>query len=114
MNDPSSQQGPPQTVNEGIRRLARATGEGIRLQQLKCEDRVREYPGCALLAALAAGYLLYRLPVRAMVLTQVRVFSALASSLLVCRGAAALHDILWRRKPERQDYVIAGKEYDCR
>jgi hypothetical protein len=50
----------------------------------------------------AAGYLLNRLPVRAILVTQVRVLSALMPPALFLFGAAKLYDFLQRQELTRQ------------
>jgi len=55
------------------------------------------------LGAVAAGYLLHRLPVRAILVTQVRVLSALAPPALFFFGAAKLYEFLQRQEMAKQE-----------
>jgi len=64
----------------------------------KCEDRIRKSPAASVLGAAGIGYLLNRLPLRAIVVTQVRVLSALAPPVLFLIGAAKIYDYLQRRE----------------
>ena len=59
-----------------------------------CEQLVRQSPGKAVLISLAAGYLLHRLPVRSLIVTQVRLVTALAPPTLLAFGAAKLCEFL--------------------
>lgn len=50
------------------------------------------------MGAVVAGYPLHRLPVRAILLTQVRVLSALTPPVLILFGAAKLYEFLQRQE----------------
>jgi hypothetical protein len=63
----------------------------------KCESIVRESPTASVLGAVAAGYILHRLPVRDILVTQVRVISALAPPALILFGAMKLLGFLQNR-----------------
>lgn len=71
--------------------------QSIRHRFHECENRIRESPKNAVVGALAVGYLLHRMPVRAILVTQVRVLSALAPPALFLFGAAKLFDFLQRQ-----------------
>lgn len=62
------------------------------------ENQIRKSPTTSVLGAVAVGYLLHRLPVRAILVTHVRVLSALAPPALFLFGAAKLYDFLQRRE----------------
>ena len=97
MNDPSNQPATPQSMQEGVDALLRNARQDIRQRYQKCENRIRKSPTTAVLGAVAAGYLLHRMPVRAILVTQVRVLSALAPPVLFLFGAAKLYDFLQRQ-----------------
>jgi len=69
----------------------------------QCENRIHESPKTAVIGALAAGYLLHRMPVRTILVTQVRVLSALASPALFLFAAAKLFDFLQRQGLAKRD-----------
>lgn len=77
--------------------------QGIRHRYQKCENQIRKSPTTAVLGAAAVGYLLHRLPVRAILVTQVRVLSALTPPALFLFGAAKLYDFLQRQELARKD-----------
>jgi hypothetical protein len=52
----------------------------------------------SVLGAAAAGYLLHRMPVRAILVTQVRVLSALTPPALFLFGAAKLYEFLQKQE----------------
>ncbi|MES2925125.1 MAG: hypothetical protein V4819_26465 [Verrucomicrobiota bacterium] len=59
-----------------------------------CEERVKQSPAKAVLIAVAAGYCLHRLPVRSLLVSQVRLMAALAPPALLAVGAAKLCEFL--------------------
>jgi hypothetical protein len=67
----------------------------------ECENQIRRSPATSVLGAVAVGYLLHRLPVRAILVTQVRVLAALAPPALILFGAAKLYEFLQRRESDR-------------
>ena len=102
MNDPSSNPATPLSVEEGVNVLLGNARQGIRQRYQKCQNRIRKSPTTAVLGAAAAGYLLHRLPVRAILITQVRVLSALTPPALFLFGAAKLYEFLQRQELTRQ------------
>jgi hypothetical protein len=94
MNDTSNQYATPLTMEEGGHVLWNNARQGICQRYQECENRIRESPKTAVLGAVAAGYLLHRLPVRAILVTQVRILSALTPPALILFGAAKLYDYL--------------------
>jgi hypothetical protein len=98
MNDPSNHPVSPLSMEEGVKVLLGNARQGIRHRYQKCENKVRKSPATAVLGAAAAGYLLHRLPVRAILVTQVRVLSALAPPALFLFGAAKLYEFLQRQE----------------
>lgn len=93
-NDPTR----PVSVEEEVGNLLKSAGQCVRERHEKCRSRIRETPTRALLGAVAAGYLLHRLPVRAILVTQVRMLSALTPPALFFFGAAKAYELLQRRK----------------
>ena len=89
----SPQSGSP-SVEEGVNALLCDAQKCIRQRYEACEQFVRKSPGKSMLGALAAGYLLHRLPVRAILGTQVRLLSALAPPALFLVGAAKVCELL--------------------
>ncbi len=103
MNEPLNHPAAPVTMEEGMHALLCDAGQCIRNRYQTCENRIRESPKTAVLGAVAAGYLLHRLPVRAILVTQVRVLSALTAPALFLFGAAKLYDFLQRREFDKQE-----------
>lgn len=103
MNDSSDSQTIPRPMEEGIQVLLNSARQGIRHRYEKCEMRIRNSPKAAVLGAVATGYFLHQLPVRAIVVTQVRVLSALAQPALILYGAAKLYDFLQRQGMEKHE-----------
>lgn len=85
-------------MEEGFRLFASQTKRCIRQRHEQCEQRIRKSPTTALLGAVAAGYLLHRLPVRAILITQIRILSSLTPPALFLFGAAKIHDYLQTRE----------------
>ena len=85
-------------MEEGIKVLFCNAQQGIRHRYLQCQNQIRKSPMTAVLGAVAAGYLLHRLPVRAILVTQVRVLSALAPPALLLLGAVKLYEFLQRQE----------------
>ena len=97
MNDPSNQTTVPLTIEEGVNALLNHAKQDIRQRYQECENHIRRSPTTSMIGAVAAGYLLHRLPVRAILITQVRVLSALAPPVLILFGAAKLHEFVQRQ-----------------
>jgi len=92
-NDPAT----PISMEEGVNVLLSNARQGIRHRYQKCEDRIRKSPIKAVLGAVAVGYILHRLPVRAILVAKVRVLSALTPPALLLFGAAKLIDYLQKQ-----------------
>jgi len=89
----------PVSVEEGVNALLGNAQKSIRHSYQECEKRVRKSPTMALLGAVAAGYCLHRLPVRAILVANVRLLSALTPPALVMFGAVKLCEFLQRQEP---------------
>lgn len=77
--------------------------QGLNHRFHECENRVRKSPTTAVLGAMAVGYVLHRLPMRAILVTQVRVLSALTPPVLLMFGAAKLYEFLQRQDTARRN-----------
>jgi len=102
MTDTSNQPETPLSLEEGANVLWCNAQQGIRHRYQRCQNQIRKSPTTAVLGAVAAGYLLHRLPVRAILVTQVRVLAALAPPALFLFGAAKLYEFLQRQELTKQ------------
>ena len=102
MTGTSNQSEAPLSMEEGVNILLCSARQGIRHRYQQCENQIRRSPTTSVLGAVAAGYLLHRLPVRAILVTQVRVLSALAPPALFLFGAAKLYEFLRRQEMAKQ------------
>jgi hypothetical protein len=98
MNDISNQPPALLSMEEGVAVLWNNARLGLRHRLEKCEARIRKSPMTSVLGAAAAGYLLHRMPVRAILVTQVRVLSALTPPALFLFGAAKLYEFLQKQE----------------
>jgi len=88
------------SVDDGIRSVLH-TGKEKTLSCLeKWEDGVRKHPVEAVLGAVAIGCLLHRLPVRSILVTKVKIISALAPPALLAYGAAKLCEVLQKKSAQ--------------
>lgn len=90
-------------MEEGVTVLLSNARQGIRHRYQKCENQIRKSPTTAVLGAVAVGYLLHRMPVRAILVTQVRVLLALTPPALILFGAAKLCEFLQRHELAKQE-----------
>ena len=77
-----------------------------------CRECVRESPGQALLAAVAAGYFLHRLPIKSLIVFKVRLIAALAPPALFAYGAAKVCEYL--QNQARQSEPAPSPQPDTR
>ena len=70
----------------------------IHNRRKKCEDLIRNSPTASVLGAVGVGYLLHRMPVRAILVTEVRILSALAPPALFLFGAAKFLALLQKEQ----------------
>ena len=98
MNETFDHPATPPSMEEGVKVLLGNARQGIRHRYQKCENKVRKSPVTAVIGAVAAGYLLHRLPVRAILVTQIRVLSALAPPALFLFGAVKFYEFLQRQE----------------
>ncbi len=97
MNDSSNRTVNRLSMEEGVNALLNNARDGIRQRYETCETGIRKYPAKAVLGAVVVGYFLNRLPVRAILITQVRVLSALTPPTLFLFGAAKLYGFLQKQ-----------------
>jgi hypothetical protein len=88
---------------EGLNVLLCNTQQDIRHRYQHCQNQIRKSPTTAVIGAVAVGYLLHRLPVRAILVTQVRVLSALAQPALFLFGAAKLYEYFQKQEMTEQE-----------
>ena len=98
MNKLSNHPATPLSLEEGVNVLLSNARQGVRHRYQKCESEIRKSPTTAVLGAIAVGYLLHRMPVRAILVTQVRVLSALTPPALILFGAAKIFEFLQRQE----------------
>jgi hypothetical protein len=103
MNDPSDHPSAPLSMEEGVCVLLNNARQGVRRRYQECENRIRKSPTTAVIGAVAAGYFLHRMPVRAILVTQVRVLSALTPPALLLFGAAKLYEFLQKQELARKE-----------
>jgi hypothetical protein len=101
MIPPSSTSLHAPTVEQGVNALLGDVKRKACERYQNCEQHVRESPGKAILAAVAAGYILHRLPVRSLLVSQVRLVAALAPPTLLAFGAAKLCEFLQTQAREK-------------
>lgn len=82
------------TVEQGVNALIDDVKQKVHSSYENCEEQVRSSPGKAILIAIAAGYCLHRLPVRSILVAQVRLIAALTPPALFAFGAAKLCEFL--------------------
>ena len=82
------------SIEEGVNALLHDAKKKACERYQHAEDCVRESPTKAILVAVGAGYLLHRLPVRSLLVSQVRLVAALAPPVLFAFGAAKLCEYL--------------------
>jgi hypothetical protein len=88
---------PSPSVDEGIRAIVSSAKDKTMSCLEEWEDHVRRHPAKAVLGAVAAGCILHRLPIRSILVANVRLVSALAPPALLAYGAAKLCEILQRK-----------------
>jgi len=87
------------SIDEGINALLDQAKARVTCGYQACEDRIQSEPVGSVIGAVAAGYCLHRLPMRAIVLANVRLVAALAPPALFFYGAAKVYEFLKRQEP---------------
>jgi len=90
----------PPTIEQGIHALANDVKRKLHDTRQDFEQSVRESPVQAILLAVAAGYLLHRLPVRALLMAKFRLMTALTPPTLLAYGAVKLCEALQNQARE--------------
>lgn len=85
------------SVDQGIRSVLHSGKEKAISKLEQFEDCVRKHPAQTVLGAIAGGYLLNRLPVRSILVANVKLVSALAPPALLAYGAAKLCEVLQKK-----------------
>jgi hypothetical protein len=98
MNDLSNHSAAPISLEEMVNGSLHKAQQGICHRYHECENQIRKSPATSVLGAVAVGYLLHRLPVRAILVTQIRVLAALAPPALFLFGAAKFYEFLQRQQ----------------
>ncbi len=86
------------TIEENIQGLVTDAKVAVSRTYHKYERLAVASPGKAVLLALGAGYCLHRLPIRSLLVLQVRTAVALAPAVLLGLGAVKLCSMLQRPK----------------
>ena len=102
----------PPTVEQGVNALVGDVKRKVGHTYEEWEQRVRHSPGKAILVAVGAGYCLHRLPLRSLLVTQVRLLAALAPPTLLAFGAAKLCEFLQRQAQENSREMPKARRAD--
>jgi hypothetical protein len=97
MNDSFDSPCEPASVEEMVCASLCNVRQGMRRRFESCENRIRQSPTASVVGAVAAGYFLHRMPVRAILVTQVRIITALTPPALLLFGAAKIYDYLQKQ-----------------
>lgn len=93
MNDISSRKpASAPTLQDGIDTMLGKMQDSVRHCVEDCEEHVRRSPTASVLTAAAVGYCLHQLPVRSLIVAQVRLLSALLPPALFLFGAAKVYE----------------------
>lgn len=98
MNDNLNNTEPHQTIEERLHLVLDDAKKGFCEGHENFEKQVQKSPTKAVLGAVAAGYVLHHLPVRALLVTQVRVLAALITPALFIYKAASLYDFVQKNR----------------
>ena len=102
MTGTSNQPVVPLSMEDGIHVLLCDAKHGVRHRYQRCQNQMRKSPTTAVIGAVAVGCLMHRLPVRAILVTQVGVLSALVPPALFLLGAVKLYEFLQRQEMDKQ------------
>lgn len=84
----------PPSIDAGIDSMLHKAEENLMHCVHDAEDCIRQAPMKSVLGALAAGYVLHHLPVRSLIVANVRLLTALAPPALILYGAAKVYEFL--------------------
>lgn len=82
------------TIEQGVNTLIRDAKKYALHRYANYEARVRRSPTKSMLCATAAGYCLHRLPLRSLLISQVRLVTAVTPVLVLAFGAAKVCEYL--------------------
>ena len=97
----SGSNAPRQNIDTGIDVMLHKAEEGLARCLHDAEDCVRQAPLKSMAAAVAAGYFLRHLPIRALLVAKVRLLAALAPPALVMYGAAKVYEYLQEQSAQQ-------------
>jgi hypothetical protein len=97
----SAEDSAEESVQDSLQALYSRTEEKVRSKFHALEENVCASPTASVLTATAAGYLLHLLPLRAILVTNVRVVSALLPPGLVILGAVKAYEFFQRQASPR-------------
>lgn len=87
-------------MDDGIRSVLHSGKEKSLDYLEKWEDGVRKHPVESVLGAVAVGCLLHRLPIRSILVANVKLVSSLATPALLAYGAAKLCEVLQKKSAQ--------------
>ena len=82
------------SIDRGVTGFLQEAQDTLRRQYAEAEATVRQSPASSLAAAVAVGYFLHRLPLRAIINANLRIVSALAPPALFLFGAAKVYELI--------------------
>ncbi len=103
MNDQSNHSDSYKTMEERLHVVLDDAKKGIYEGHQKFEKQIQKSPTKAVLGAVAAGYVLHHMPVRAILVTQVRVLVALITPALFIYKAAGIYDFVHKQRLRKGD-----------
>lgn len=95
------------SIDRGVTGLLNEAQDTVRRQYAEVEETVRRSPAASLATAVAVGYFLHRLPLRAIINANLRIVSALAPPALFLFGAAKVYEMV----KEESEAARLRKEY---
>lgn len=98
MSDDLNYTEPFETMEDRLHVLLDDAKNDLRKGHRKFESEIQKSPTRAVLGAVAVGYMLHYMPVRTIVISQVRVLAALATPVLLFYKAATIYDLFQRKK----------------
>ncbi|WP_038171233.1 hypothetical protein [Verrucomicrobium sp. BvORR106] len=96
------------SIDRGVTGFLNEAQDTVRRQYAEVEDTVRRSPAASLATAVAVGYFLHRLPLRAIINANLRIVSALAPPALFLFGAAKVYEMV----KEESEAARLRREFD--
>jgi hypothetical protein len=100
------------SIDGGIQTLLNEAETGVRRGYQACGQHIREAPMGSVLGAMAAGYCMHQLPLRALVMANVRLIAALVPPALFFYGAAKVYELLQRQQAPQDEVGFHPMEGD--